>query len=580
MHDTMYVILLLGLFLFAILFITNQNYNLDSIKRKEVGDGQHGTARFANKKDIRDAYKVVKFEPDKWRKGRNLPDLQGIIVGCYGENPTYAYVDSGDVHGLMIGAAGVGKTAFFLYPNIEYALASGMSFLSTDTKGDVYRNYGRIAREDYGYDVIVLDLRNPLQSDAWNMMNLVNHYMDSYLSNNSRIQDLAKAEKYAKIIAKTIIYSDGTTTNYGQNQFFYDAAEGLLASVILIVAQYAEKKERHIISVYKTIQDLLSPGQGNKSKFQELMSKLPKNHRARWLAGAALNTAEASMQSVLSTALARLNAFLDTEMEQILCVESKLNAENFCKKKTAIFIVLPEEDPTKFFLATLFIQQMYRETLSFADENGGKLPNRVIFFWDEYGTMPAIQSAEMMFSAGRSRRLSIVAIIQSYAQLYKNYTEHGAEIIIDNCQLTIFGGFAPGSKTAEELSKSMGTYTALAGSVSRNKHEPSQSLDMIERPLMTSDELKSMKRGNFIVMKTGYPPMRATFKLFFKWGIKFDKEYIPEVRQPETIEYADVSRIIEKITGKPQSIHIDLRSQNEMTSILRKVQGGSQNEVS
>ena len=88
MHDAVYVVLLLGIFFFAVLIITNQGYNLDSIKRKEVGDGQHGTARFANKKDIHDAYKVVKFEPDKWRKGMNLPDLQGIIVGCYGENPT------------------------------------------------------------------------------------------------------------------------------------------------------------------------------------------------------------------------------------------------------------------------------------------------------------------------------------------------------------------------------------------------------------------------------------------------------------------------------------------------------------
>ena len=136
------------------------------------------------------------------------------------------------------------------------------------------------------------------------------------------------------------------------------------------------------------------------------------------------------------------------------------------------------------------------------------------------------------------------------------------------------------SKTAEELSKSMGTYTALAGSVSRNKNDPSQSLNMIERPLMTSDELKSMKKGNFIVMKTGVPPMRATFKLFFKWGIQFDKEYFPEVRQPETIEYADVSRIIGKITGKPVLTSSDLKMQNELKSIFRKVQEDKVNEVS
>lgn len=46
-----------------------------------------------------------------------------------------ALVDTDDVHTLMIGSAGVGKTAYFLYPNIEYACASGMSFLATDTKG-------------------------------------------------------------------------------------------------------------------------------------------------------------------------------------------------------------------------------------------------------------------------------------------------------------------------------------------------------------------------------------------------------------------------------------------------------------
>ena len=34
-------------------------------------------------------------------------------------------------------------------------------------------------------------------------------------------------------------------------------------------------------------------------------------------------------------------------------------------------------------------------------------------------------------------------IIQSFAQLEKNYGKEGADVIIDNTQLTIFGGFAP-----------------------------------------------------------------------------------------------------------------------------------------
>ena len=74
----------------------------------------------------------------------------------------------------MIGAAGCDKTAYWLYPNIKYACASGMSFLTTDTKGDIYRNYGNIAKDYYGYNVSVIDLRNPTKSDGNNLLHLVN----------------------------------------------------------------------------------------------------------------------------------------------------------------------------------------------------------------------------------------------------------------------------------------------------------------------------------------------------------------------------------------------------------------------
>ncbi len=129
--------------------------------------------------------------------------------------------------------------------------------------------------------------------------------------------------------------------------------------------------------------------------------------------------------------------------------------------------------------------------------------------------LPKIDSAEMMFSASRSRRLQIVPIIQSFAQLEKNYGKEGADVIIDNTQLTIFGGFAPNSTSAEMLSKALGSRTVMSGSVSRNKNDPSQSLQMIERVLMTPDELKSLPKGTFVVMKTGFYPMKVKLKLFF-----------------------------------------------------------------
>ena len=543
------------LVLWVIPYIAHQ-YNLDGIKSKTVGDGQYGTARFATEQEIRKTFYQVPFEPEEWRKGKHLPQEQGIIVGSkISHGQITALVDTGDVHLLMIGAAGVGKTAHFLYPNIEYACASGMSFLCTDTKGDLYRNYAGIAKKYYGYNISILDLRNPTRSDSFNILTMVNMYTDLWMTNPQVLSYKAKAEKYAKITAKTIIYSGGgDASSYGQNAFFYDAAEGLLTSVILLVAEYCPPPQRHIVSVFKLIQELQQPSPvKGKTSFQLLMQKLPDDHKAKWFAGAALNTADQAMSSVLSTTLSRLNAFLDSEMEQILCFDSSMDTEKFCSGKSAIFIVLPEEDNTKYFIVSLFIQQIYREMLVIADEHGGKLPNRVVIYGDEIGTIPKIESLEMLFSAGRSRRISMIPIIQSFAQLQKNYGKEGSEIIIDNCQDILFGGFAPNSESAEILSKALGNKTVLSGSISKGRNDPSQSLQMIQRPLMTADELKALPKGDFIVAKTGYHPMRTKLPLFLKWGISFEEEFSVKTNDIRKTEYADRYSLEEEIVRRNQS---------------------------
>lgn len=527
--------------IFILITALSYLYGLKGIKAKTAGNGQHGTARWATNREIKKTYRHIPFTPEEWRKNPgSRPKEQGIVVGCQSKKKTTtALVDTGDVHCMMIGAAGVGKTAYWLYPNIEYACASGMSFLSTDTKGDIMRNYGSIASKYYGYNISVIDLRNPMRSHGNNLLHLVNKYMDLYAGTNE-VQYKAKAEKYAKIIAKTIILSGMEAGNFGQNSYFYDAAEGLITASILLVSEFCKPEERHIVSVFKIIQELLAPGRNrNKNQFQQLMELLPPDHKAKWFAGAALNTAEQSMASVMSTALSRLNAFLDSELETILCNDTEIDAERFCKEKSAIFIIMPEEDSSKYFMVSLLIQQLYREILAVADEHGGKLENRVVFYCDEFGTLPRIESAEMMFSASRSRRVSIVPIIQSFAQLQKNYGKEGAEIIIDNTQLTVFGGFAPNSESAQILSKAMGSRTALTGSVTQSKGEGSRSLQMIERPLMTPDELKALPKGTFIVTKTGFYPIKVKLKLFFKWGIRFEKEpFTVPMRDRATICYA------------------------------------------
>ena len=605
MNENVCPLILLGGGLLAFLLLVSflsKNYSLNNFKNKTVGDGQHGTARWATPKEIHTTYHVVPCRPRRWRKGEDLPAVQGIILGSMGgrkrrakrgvisqtthkllerlRRPTAgkkeqrkpkkkktaiskiknvvedqqdirALVDSDDIHCLMIGASGVGKTAYFLYANLEYASASGMSYLALDTKGDLARNYGCIASKYYGYQVTVIDLRNPTCSDGFNFLTLVNHYMDRAKRNPNDLAAKAKAENYAKILAKTIVSPEGSS-QYGENAFFYESAEGVLAAIVMLLAEFIlpEKdgtEKRHIVSAFKLVQDLLAvPKSRGKNGFQLLMDELPPDHKARWLAGAALTSADQSMASVMSTVMSRLNAFLDTELEQVICYDSPINAEMFASEKCAIFLILPEEDPAKNFIAALMIQNLSRELFSVADETGGRLKNRVVLFCDELGTMPPFDILPL-FSAGRSRRLTLVPIIQSLAQLEKNYGKEGAEIICDNCQDTIFGGFSPQSKTADALSAALGSRTVLSGSVSQGK-ESSQSLQMMERALMTPDELKSIPKGEFVVMKTGTHPMRTKLRLFLDWGITFDPDgYRMPEQAARKIAYVDQSELIRSI---------------------------------
>ena len=598
MSENVWPLILLGggllAFLLAMSFLS-KNYSLNNFKSKTVGDGQHGTARWATPREISKTYRTVPFRPRCWRKGEELPTVQGIILGSMGgrkrkskggillqtsrklleklrrpvegkrktkkkskalskvkkmieeQRDIRALVDSDDVHCLMIGASGVGKTAFFLYPNLEYACACGMSYLALDTKGDLARNYGCIASKYYGYQVTVIDLRNPTCSDGFNFMTLVNHYMDRAKRDPNDLTAKAKAENYAKILAKTIISPEGSS-QYGDNAFFYESAEGVLAAIVMLLAEFIlpEKdgtEKRHIVSAFKLVQDLLAaPGGGRgKNGFHVLMDMLPSVHKARWVAGAALTAAD----QVMSTVLSKLNAFLDSELEQVICRDNPIDAERFASSKCAIFVVIPEEDPTKNFIASLMIQNLSRELFSVADENRGRLKNRVVIYADEFGTMPPFDVLSL-FSAGRSRGLTLVPIIQSLAQLEKNYGKEGAEIVCDNCQDTIFGGFAPQSKTAEALSSALGSRTVLSGSVSQGK-ESSQSLQMIERPLMTPDELKSVPKGEFVVMKTGAHPMRTRLRLFLDWGITFEKDCPTPKPVVRRVAYAGCEELIANI---------------------------------
>lgn len=552
--------------IFVCIFICLQIYTpgLNSIKSQKVGDGQYGDARFMTEKEISKAYTPIKYEPKKWRIGQNLPDKPGIIIGeriNRKDRSITANICTDDNHCMIIGGSGIGKTTRFMYPNLEYAMACGISFLVTDTKGDIARNVAGIAEKMYGYKIPVLDLRNPMYSASDNIMYLVNRYIDLYKACDDKdsaeaISYLAKAEKYAKITARTIVFSSDNET-FGNNQYFYDGAEGLLTSVIMLVAEYASPNERHIISVNEVVQDLFGTNKPkDDSEYKKLLDKLPAGHKAKMFAGAALFSADATMKSILSTALSRLKSFIDTEMEQILCFDSEIDAESFVRNKTAVFLIMPEEDPTKYFLVSLLLQQLFREILSLADEMNGSLKQRVMFYLDEFGTFTKIEGIDKMFSAIRSRGVYLVPVIQGMAQLETNYGREGADNIINNCQMTMFSGFAPQSKDADELSKALGNRTVMTGSVSSNKMggNVNKTLQMMQQPLMSADQIRRLNKGKFILMKTSMRPAQTTLHFFKKLGIEYNARtsYTAAKRTVRKVEYASKESLDKSITAEQE----------------------------
>ena len=81
---------------------------------------------------------------------------------------------------------------------------------------------------------------------------------------------------------------------------------------------------------------------------------------------------------------------------------------------------------------------------------------------------------------------------------------------------------------------------------------------MAERALLSPDELKSLPKGEFVVMKTGTHPMRTKLQLYFKWGIKFEEPYQTPERAQREVYYAGKEELLMNIKkslySQPQPI--------------------------
>ena len=553
--------------IFAIILIVyliaGKGGSLDNIKSRPVGDGQFGTAKWATKEELKNNLTYVPFEPEMWRKGENLPTQEGIILGAelHGKNVT-AIIDTSDNHTMFVSAPGGGKTTSLLYPNIEYSAACGMSFFVTDTKGTVSQDYVPVLRDCYHMRTYVIDMRNPANSDGYNLLALTNKYIDRY-KNSGNLADKGRAESYAKTVGTSVINLNDSTKQAGSNKFFYIAAEGVISAITYLVSELCEPRQRHILSVFKICRQIIEIDPSTVGKkgvvpqtyLSQLYALLPENHVAKDLLSAAATAGELkTIASIISTAVLQMLAFLDSEMEQLLCFDDGIDIEQFVEGKTAIIFIFDEASNTKNIIANLLIRQSYNELLKASEKcTNNRLPHRIEYYLDEFGTYTALDGVQQFFSAGRSRNIMTNPFLQALSQLDEKYGKETAKNIKASCQNVMLGFQSPLSDDAKTFSDSLGTQTVMSGSVSKRygtaNTQNSTTYQMIKKPLMSAEQIKNMKKGEWILTRTGMNPVKMKLPQLERWNIRIDKEhpYRIESKASRVVEYADRSSLMNAI---------------------------------
>lgn len=533
--------ILISLLSGILICLLNTN-SLDNIEKAEVGNKQHGGARFMTEKEEKENYTFV---PDGKEK------KPGLVVGR--KSNTWI-TEQSDKTMLLIAPPGSGKTKSVFLPTFYYnaevnkRTGRGASILSIDVKSENFVCAGK-KLEESGYNVLFLDFRFPLSSFQFNLMNGVNDEIDLHKATSSeeeKLRHYAKAEKYAKQVSASIIKNVMGESKDSASDFFDKTAQGLITGLILMVSQYGAADERHIISVFKLIVELnglidngnIENGQ-QRSKLMDLLQYIDDSRITDYV-GASVNADVRTSMNVFSSALAKLLEFIDAELEQMVCGHSsEINAADFIEKPTAIFLICPDEDTSRHFFASLFIRYFTTQLIELAESSPNKvLSRKVLCLWDEFGNFPPIKDIDSVFTAIRTRGVRIFYSLQSFSQLKKSYNKTYEEIILDSSQILMFTFVAPTAyTTAKQLSDILGSQTVLSGTVAhRSKtfsiwnEDNTATYQMIKRPLMFPEEIMSIPIGTFIIVKTGGKSDQIRMKTHLPMYSDYCKVY-PEYSQ-------------------------------------------------
>ena len=370
------------------------------------------------------------------------------------------------------------------------------SYVFTDPKGELYDKTAGYLKKN-GYEIKVLNLVNPVNSDGYNPLMHVSSELD------------------VDVIANTII--KGQKTESGSDPYWDDMAEMLLKSLIYYLIATRPEEEQNLASCSELVRAANTNGGSN--LLTELMNQLPYDHPARTNYKNIEIAPEKTYGSILSSLQSKLGKFDSKDIAEVTSTDT-INFQEIGTKKTAVYVISSDTHTAYDFLLTIFFSQMIQQLYNFADENGGRLKVPVFFICDEFANIGKIPDFDKKISTSRSRGISFSVILQNLDQLEAVY-EKSYETIMGNCDTHVFLG-SNSFKTVEYFSKALGekTITRDSTSINRDKHYKrqgvSESDQVMARPLMTPDELRRMDNDDCIIYEKGIKPVKARKYYYFE----------------------------------------------------------------
>jgi len=473
--------------------------------------------KFLKDKEIKKHFKVWNF--DSISKG-GIP-VTFLNKKCY-------YDDSSD-HYLVIGSTGSGKSVSLAIPLIFNLASAGESMVINDTKGELY-SYTYQFLKEHGYNIYILNLRDANSSDGWNPLHLPYQF---YKSNNlDEAGDMI--ENFAKSLTKNLSSKD---------QYWEKSSNAVLSALCYALMEDATSEEE--INLYSIYNLLISHG----SKYIERQNSLElyfQEKPAKSLSkmafatgGFAKGETRATLFSVLATTI---KMFSDVGIAN-LTSRTDFELGEIGEKKTAVFLIIPDEKLSRHELASLFIDQCYQALVFQAMKNGGETKIRVNFLLDEFANMPAINGMANKITVSRSRNIRFYLIIQDFAQLKETYKEASSTIKANTNWIYLL---TSDNETAKELSTKLGRYTistsrlSTSGRTNQSDWSLSHDNSLLGRELLMPEELMRFHFGEGIIFKSRIFPIKSTLLPINSYPFYIKKESLPINERNFTIKCFDL----------------------------------------